>query len=106
MGYFRLLFGSGVAGSCGVHIQRLGLSDQIIQIGGAQGAGLLEHDLLLLDDHQRWNGLYLGRLSKIRILIDIDLGEIDVGVRFARLFESRSERAARAAPGGPEIYEY
>ena len=78
----------------------------IVEIGGLQRAGLLEDDLLLLDDHQRRHCLNLGRGGQIGILIDIHLREIDVRIRLACLLERWAECTARTAPRGPEIHEH
>ena len=101
MRLFRSLFGSGR-----IDVQLLGLGDQIVQIRRAQRASLLEYDLLVLDHHQGRHGLHFGGGGEIRILVDIDLREINVRIRFACLFERRAERTSRTAPGCPEIHEY
>ena len=92
----------------GGEVECLGLGDQIVEIGGLQRAGLLEDDLALLDDHQRGHCLDAGGLGQILIGVDVHLGECDV--RVVRIvggrLEDRAERAARAAPGGPEVDEH
>ena len=89
-------------------VEGLGLGDQIIQIRGLQRAGLLEDDLALLDDHQRGHRLDAGGLGQILIGVDVHLGECDVRVVriVGRRLEDRAERAARAAPCGPEVDEH
>ena len=61
-------------------LNRLGLGDQIVQIGGLESPGLLEDDLPLLHHHQRGNRLDAGGLRKILIGVDVDLAEHDVAV--------------------------
>ena len=103
-----LLVGTGLGGLGGGEVERLGLGDQIVEIGGLQRAGLLEDDLALLGDHQRGHRLDAGGLGQILVGVDIHLDEGDV--RVLRLvggrLENRAERAARAAPGGPEVNEH
>ena len=95
----RILRGGG-------NVQRLRLRDQVVKVFGAQRAGLLEDDLALLRDHQRGHCLDAGRAGQILVRVDVDLAEDDVGVLLTRGLERGTERAARAAPGGPEIHEH
>ncbi len=96
-----LFFGGG-------QIQRLGLGDEVVQIGGLQRAGLLEDDLALLGNHQRRHSLNAGSLSQILIGVDVHLDESDVRILrlVGRGFENRAECSARTAPSGPEVNEH
>ena len=75
-----LLVGTGLGGLGGGEVERLGLGDQIVEIGGLQRAGLLEDDLALLGDHQRGHRLDAGGLGQILVGVDIHLDEGDVRV--------------------------
>ena len=99
-----------LVGACGLgrcerslDVERLGLADEIVQVGFAQCAGLLVDHMALLHDHERGDGLHVGCVGEFLVLVDVDLAEEDVGVLVRHLVEDRAERLARAAPGCEEI---
>ena len=61
-------------------------------------------DLAVLDRHHRGNRLDLERGRDPGVLVDVHLGELDRSPRrIDHVFEDRPERAARPAPGRPEV---
>jgi uncharacterized membrane protein (GlpM family) len=70
-------------------------------------AGLLGRQLAALEHHQHRNRLDTELGRDLRILVDIDLGDLDLAGHLRRdLIESRGDHAARTAPFGPEIDDH
>src|SRR3989304_1004626 len=70
-------------------------------------ADLARGHLAVLEDHQRRDrhDPVLGR--GLRVLIDIELYDLELALQFGRnLFEHGCDDAAGPAPFGPEIHEY
>jgi|GEM_PF-837391 len=74
--------------------------------GVMQRAGLLEHDHLFAEDHQRGNRADAEVPGQRLLLVGVDLDELDVRVLVGDLLEHRREAAAGAAPRRPEIHQH
>lgn len=88
-----------------IYIELLGLINHTIEIFSAQSASLLEHNVSLLGNHERWHSLNVGRVSQILILVNIYLAKVNIRILIGRLVKDRAERAAWTAPACPEINE-
>ena len=86
-----------------IHVQRLSLGDYLSQGAGGKCASFCVDDDLVTEHHQRGDGTNVegGRDAGLRF--GVDFGKDDLGVLFGHGFESRRERATRAAPRCPEI---
>src|SRR5690242_15252326 len=88
-----------------VHVERLGLRDELLERRLGQRARLrVQHDVVA-DDHQCGDGRDVegGRHRGLRL--GVDLAEHRAGVLLRGLLEYRPEHPARTAPLGPEIDE-
>ena len=62
-----------------------------------------EEEDVVAEDHEGWDGGYLGDACELLVGFGVDLGECDIGVGFAGLFIGRGESFARATPVGPPV---
>src|SRR5262249_9044719 len=79
--------------------------DPLFQLLLRRRANLARGHLAVLENHQRRDRLdaVLGR--GLRVLIDVELDDLDLAVERARdLFERRRDHAAGTAPFGPKIH--
>src|SRR5262245_60190742 len=86
-----------------VHVERLGLLDQLLERGRRQRARLAEQEQAVAEQHQRGDGLDAGGARELLLGLGVDLAERDVAVGLGRLLEHGRERTARTAPLGPEV---
>jgi len=89
-----------------LHVERLGLGDQLLERGGWKGAGLAEQQDAVAKQHQRRNGLDVGGSGDLALGFRVDLAEGDITMSLGGALEDRSKGFAWAAPFGPEIEEH
>ena len=65
-----------------------------------------EEEDVVAEDHEGWDGGYLGDACELLVGFGVDLGEGDVWVLFALLFKGWGEGFARATPVGPPVDEH
>src|SRR5208282_484147 len=67
----------------------------------------LFHDLSVLENEQGRNAGHFVAHGGGAVAVDVHFADLDFTLIFAReLFDDRSDRAARAAPGSPEIDQH
>ena len=54
--------------------------DPALQRGLGRGAGAVRHDLAVLEHEQRRNAAYAELAGEIRVLVDVDLGDLDLAL--------------------------
>ena len=108
-GRARLLTGAGLAlGDLlahGVHVERLGLLDHLLERALRQRTGLREDDDLVAEHHQRRDRADLEMPRDLLLLVGVHFGEHDVGIGLGDALEYRCEAPARPAPRRPEVDE-
>ena len=74
-----------------IHVQRLGLGNDLSQGAGGKRAGFCVDDDLVTEHHQRGDGTNVegGRDAGLRF--GVDFGKDDLGVLFGHGFEGRRE---------------
>lgn len=88
-----------------VHVELLGLLDEVLEGRGRKRAGLLEDLNAVAEHHEGRNRHDLELLSQALLRLGVNLAEGDIGVILRGLFEGRSELTARTTPGCPEVEE-
>jgi predicted dinucleotide-binding enzyme len=91
------------AGSDLVHVEGLGLGDQLLERLFRQRARLGEQHDVVADDHQGGDGGDVEGRGHLGLRLGVDLAEHRVRVLLGRLLEDRPEHPARRAPLGPEV---
>src|SRR5690242_19739605 len=93
-------------GDRGVDVEVLDFLDQFLECRWRQGTGLVEHQLALLERHQRRNRPDLSLGGQFLFGLGVDLGEDHVGMLLRGGLEGRRKRTARSAPRCPEIDQH
>src|SRR5206468_2002713 len=79
----------------GAHVRKRQCADELVDHAAAA------------EQLDRRDAADLELLGQVLVLVGVDLDDLDVaGVLIGYLFEDRTQRAARAAPGSPEVHQY
>src|SRR3954470_10081031 len=88
------------------HVERLRLSDHLLERGAGERPGLLEQDHLLAEHQERRNRADTEGAGELLLLIGVHFGEDDVRMRLRRLLVDGCEAFARPAPRRPEVDQH
>ena len=97
------------AGRIAIQISRSALRprrrrDPLLQLLLRRGADLARGELAVLEQHQRRDRHDAVLRGGLRVLVDVELHDLDLAVhRAGDLFQRGRDHAARAAPLGPEV---
>src|SRR5256714_10217630 len=88
------------------HVERLRLSNHLLERGAGERPGLLKQDHLLAEHDQRRNRADAEGAGELLLLVGVHLGEDDVRMRLRCLLVDRREAFARPAPRRPEVDQH
>src|SRR5690606_464338 len=64
-------------------------------------------DVVAAHRHDHRDGTRVERLRKLRLLVDVDLADLDLAFELAsELVDHRAERAAGTTPGRPQVHDH
>jgi len=84
-----------------------GAADPLMQFLLRCGSDLARGNLAVLEQHQRWDRHDAVFGGRVRILVDVELDDLDLVTELTRdLFKRRRDHSAGAAPFRPEIHDH